>query len=318
MELHFRGNLPLRRFLLLSSFAAGLATALFYRYDSKRTRARLSETGRVIGTPFGPVDIAELGRGEPVIVLHGTGGGFDQGLDMTAALADEGFRLIAPSRFGYLRTVLPMDASAAAQGDMAAAVLDSLGIERAAVIGISAGAWPALHFASRHPARCRAVILMVPATDLPMKTRALGGILTGLFASDFLGWAIVRLGGLSATLRGLIVGTPAAVIRRASAKEKRRVGRILDDALPATARLAGIKNDLSQMSPEAGCVISELACPVLTIAAEDDAFHTAARAREIAAAVPDGTAVIYSSGGHALVNRYGEAVREVAAFLKGR
>jgi pimeloyl-ACP methyl ester carboxylesterase len=308
----------LRRFLLLSSFAAGLATALFYRYDTKRTRARLSETGRVIGTAFGPVDVAETGRGDPVIVLHGTGGGFDQGLDMTAALADEGFRLIAPSRFGYLRTVLPMDASASAQGDMAAAVLDSLGIERAAVIGISAGAWPALHFAIRHPLRCRAVILMVPATDLPVKTRVLGSALTGLFASDFLGWAVVRLAGISALLRGLMVGTPADVVRHASAKERRRVGRILDDALPASARLAGIKNDLSQMSPEAGCDLALLASPVLAIAAEDDAFKTATHARAIAAAVPDGTAVIYSSGGHALVNRYAEAVREVAAFLKAR
>jgi 2-hydroxy-6-oxonona-2,4-dienedioate hydrolase len=305
----------LRR-LLLASFVAGIATALFYRHDTRRMRARLAGTGRVVKTSFGAVDYSELGEGAPVLVLHGTGGGFDQGLDMTAALADEGFRLIAPSRFGYLRTAVPHDTSPAAQADMSAELLDTLGIKRVAVLGISAGAWPALHFATRHAARCSAVVLLVPATDLPNKTRLLGRALTGLFASDFLGWAAVRIARLSAHLSGLMVGTPGAVVRHAPVKEKRRVRNILNDALPASSRLDGIRIDLAQMSPDSGCAIDALTQPLLAISAEDDAFQTAAHAREIAAAVPDGTAVIYSTGGHALVGRYSEAVRETAAFLK--
>lgn len=306
----------MRRLVVLASFVAGLATALLYRHDMRRTRARLTATGRVVKTSFGPVDYAELGGGDPVLVLHGTGGGFDQGLDMTAALADEGFRLIAPSRFGYLRTALPDDTSPAAQADMSAALLDRLGVERGAVIGISAGAWPALHFATRHPGRCKAVVLLVPATDLPRRTRILGRVLTGLFACDFLGWAAVRLADLIPALRGLMVGTPADVVRHASAKEKRRVRSILFDTLPASQRLAGIRVDLARMSPDSSCALENLACPVLAISAEDDAFETAGRARDVAGAVPDGTAVIYSTGGHALVGRHAQAVRETAAFLK--
>lgn len=304
------------RRLLLASFVAGLATALFYRHDMRRLRARLAGMGRIVKTSFGRVDYCELGDGAPVLVLHGTGGGFDQGLDMTAALADEGFRLIAPSRFGYLRTTTPHDTSAAAQADMSAELLDRLAVKRAAVIGISAGAWPALHFASRHPERCSAVVLLVPATDLPRKTRLLGRALVGLFASDFLGWAAVRLARFSASLSGLMVGTPGGVIARATATEKRRVRTILADALPASSRLAGIRIDLDGMSPDNSCALATLTQPVLAISAEDDAFETAPRARDIAAAVPDGTAVIYSSGGHALVGRHAEAVRETAAFLK--
>lgn len=308
----------MRRFLILSSFAAGLATALFYRYDIKRMRGRLNEMGRVVRTSFGPVDFAELGHGDPVLVLHGTGGGFDQGLDMTAALADHGFRLIAPSRFGYLRTSVPADTSPAAQADMAAELLDILDLKRVAVIGISAGAWPALHFATRYPERCRATVLLVPATDLPTKTRLLGRALIGLFACDFFGWASVRLAALIPALHGLMVGTPGRVVAHASAKERKRVRRLLFDALPASSRLAGIKTDLKQMSPDSGCDLTQVKCPVLAISAEDDDFETAGHARDVAAAVPDGTAVIYSTGGHTLVNRYAEAVREVAAFLKAR
>lgn len=306
----------MRRFLVLAGFAAGVATALLYRHDMKRTRARLSETGRVVRTSFGPVDFAELGNGDPVLVLHGTGGGFDQGLDMTAALVDEGFRLIALSRFGYLRTALPDDASPAAEADMAAELLDALGVRRAAVIGISAGAWPALHFATRHPERCRAAVLLVPATDIPCKTRVLGRVLTGLFACDFIGWAAVRLASVIPALRGMMVGTPGRIVTRDSGREKQRVRSILFDALPASARVRGIKIDLDQMSPDFSCELDIVKCPLLAISTEDDAFETADRAREVAAAVPDGTAVIYSTGGHALVGRYREAVREVAAFLK--
>ena len=304
------------RRLLFTSFVAGLATALLYRHDMARTRARLKATGTVAETSFGSIDFAELGDGDPVLVLHGTGGGFDQGLDMTAALADEGFRLIAPSRFGYLRSSLPRDHSAAAQADASAELLDGLGVERCAVIGISAGAWPALHFAVRYPARCSAVVLLVPATDLPCKTRLLGRVLTRLFACDFLGWAAVRLANVFPPLRGMMVGTPASVVRRAAPAEKRRVRSILFDTLPAQARRDGIKIDLAQMSPDSVCALADVACPVLAISTEDDAFQTADRAREVAAAVPDGTAVIYSSGGHALVNRHSQAVRETAVFLK--
>ena len=306
----------MRRFLILSSFVAGFATALLYRHDMARTKARLTRMGTVANTSFGPIDFAELGDGAPVLVLHGTGGGFDQGLDMTAALADEGFQLIAPSRFGYLRTALPADYSAAAQADAYAELLGRLGVERCAVIGISAGAWPALHFAVRYPARCAAVVLLVPATDLPCKTRLLGRVLSRLFACDFLGWAAVRLSDLLPALRGLMVGTPARVMRRANRKEKRRVRSILFDSLPAHARRDGIRIDIDLCSPNSACTLEDVACPVLAISTEDDAFQTAGRAREVAAAVPDGTVVIYSSGGHALVNRYSQAVRETAVFLK--
>jgi pimeloyl-ACP methyl ester carboxylesterase len=52
------------------------------------------------------------------------------------------------SRFGYLRTPLPADASAAAQADAHACLLDALGIRRAAIVGASAGAPSAMQFAT--------------------------------------------------------------------------------------------------------------------------------------------------------------------------
>ncbi len=55
------------------------------------------------------------------------------------------------SRFGYLRTPMPADASAAAQTDAHMCLLDALGIRQAAIMGGSAGAPSALQMAIRHP-----------------------------------------------------------------------------------------------------------------------------------------------------------------------
>lgn len=68
---------------------------------------------RMLETSVGPIEYAEVGEGPPVLVIHGAGGGFDQGLDLAEDLVRNGFRVIAPSRFGYLRTPLPKDGSAA-------------------------------------------------------------------------------------------------------------------------------------------------------------------------------------------------------------
>ena len=99
--------------------------------------------------------------GAPLLVVHGAGGGFDQGLEFAGSLPRRGFRVIAMSRFGYLRTPLPDDASPIAQADAHACLLDALGIERTAIMGGSAGAPSAMQFAIRHPDRCNALVLLV-------------------------------------------------------------------------------------------------------------------------------------------------------------
>jgi 2-hydroxy-6-oxonona-2,4-dienedioate hydrolase len=62
------------------------------------------------------------GEGPPGLVVHGAGGGYDQALAFGEPLARSGFHVITMSRFGYLRTPLPSDASSAAQADAHAGV----------------------------------------------------------------------------------------------------------------------------------------------------------------------------------------------------
>ena len=84
--------------------------------------------GSIVETVLGKIEYADVGDGMPLLSIHGAGGGYDQGLLIAEALFGDGFRVIAPSRFGYLRTPVPRDASPAAQADADAALLDVLGL----------------------------------------------------------------------------------------------------------------------------------------------------------------------------------------------
>jgi pimeloyl-ACP methyl ester carboxylesterase len=259
-----------------------------------------------------------MGEGEPILVVHGAEGGFDQGIDMTGAMAASGYQLIAPSRFGYLRSTMPANPTTAMQAAAYVQLLDRLGIDKVVVVGISAGAWSSMQFAIRHPERCRALVLLVPANYLPAGTSIHGGaVVSAMVHSNFVAWALLKLmpimpGGMTR----MMLGTDAAVVRAADLSEKARVQQVLDHLLPVSQRIAGMNFDIKTATTHEPYPIEKIACPVLTISAEDDRFGTAIRAKDIAARVPDGRAIIFPTGGHALVGHYHDTLRDVTSFLQ--
>jgi 2-hydroxy-6-oxonona-2,4-dienedioate hydrolase len=302
-------------FLVIS--AAGIY-ALFAR-DLSAARAHLIGQSEVIDTSFGKLEYALVGEGEPILISHGAGGGFDQGMDVTEGLAGCGYRLIVPSRFGYLASTLPANPTTAMQADAYAELLDRLGIKKASVLSISAGAWSALQFAIRHPDRCRAIALIAPAGYLPPGKRNYGGpLVRWIFGSDFVAWTAIKLTGfIPGAMAGMMLGTNPALVRAAESSEKERLQQILDRLLPVSARLEGTQFDIRTAATPEPLPIERIACPVLAISADDDMFGTAARAKYITAKVPDGRLFIYPSGGHALVGRLAEVLRQVASFFRG-
>ena len=49
-------------------------------------------------TSCGPIEYSTRGEGSTVLVIHGAGGGFDQGLILSEVFLSDDFRVIAPSR----------------------------------------------------------------------------------------------------------------------------------------------------------------------------------------------------------------------------
>lgn len=107
--------------------------------------------------------IVEAGEGEPLLLLHGTGGHAENYVRNIAPLA-RGRRVIAmdflwhgcSQTSGFAAEVLPPLV------DQVRDVLDTLGIERADVEGQSLGGWVAMLFALQHPERVSHLVLTTP------------------------------------------------------------------------------------------------------------------------------------------------------------
>jgi pimeloyl-ACP methyl ester carboxylesterase len=113
----------------------------------------------------------------------------------------------------------------------------------------------------------------------------------------------------------MMLGTDPSVLRSAEPSEKARVRQILEHLLPVSPRIAGMNFDVKTAATHESYPIQKIICPVLTISAEDDRFDTASRAKYIADSASDGEAIIFPTGGHALVGHYADALREITSFL---
>lgn len=296
--------------------AAGVAMA--FTADVRQARDRLAGRSKLLPTAHGPLEYADAGSGPPLLMIHGTGGGFDQGLLFSEKILADGIRVISPSRFGYLRSSFPADHSAEAQADAFVELLDRQKLDKVAVAGGSAGAISAVQFALRHPDRTAALVLIVPAANVeghdPVEmSPAQEWIVRRLVTSDFLYWAARELAPRQ--LIGFLLATDPALLRQVSPDERLRAYRILDQLLPISARWRGMLSDAELAGHPARVDFRALRVPVLIVSAEDDRFGTAATSRAIARQVPGARLILFSSGGHIFLGHDAEAARAVAEFV---
>ncbi|WP_163272558.1 alpha/beta fold hydrolase [Chelativorans alearense] len=308
--------------ILMIVLAASTAAVWFlFAWDMKELEARLEGRSQMVETRFGAMEYGSVGSGYPVLAIHGSGGGFDQGLEFVGPLADHGFRLIAPSRFGYLRTPAPEGFTLVQQADAYVDLLDHLDIERVVVFGGSAGALSAMQFAIRHPERCLALVLLVPASYAPdrrpnesaAESRFAETIMMTALRSDFLFWSAIQLSPDAMTR--LVLATEPALVHAAGQKEQARVRDVLNHILPVSRRAEGLLFDSRTAGDPPPMELDKIACPVLAVSAEDDLYGTAASARHVAASVPDGRLLLYPQGGHLLVDHDEEVWQAIASFI---
>jgi 2-hydroxy-6-oxonona-2,4-dienedioate hydrolase len=305
--------------LIAAAGALGTSVAAYsFNGAVRAARRRISGRSALIETRFGRMEYAAAGAGPPLLMIHGTGGGFDQGLSFAAATRERGVRIVAPSRFGYLRSAFPADPSSENQADAFVMLLDHLGIGRIVAMGGSAGALSAVQFALRHPARCAGLILLVPAANVtgrdPVEMTAFQEFLVKrLSSSDFLYWTALNL--IPDRLTETLLATDPALLDRVSPEERARARRILAEILPVSARTRGMRNDGRLAGHPARVDFRRIAVPTLVISVEDDRFGTAATAREIAGRVPGARLIVYPSGGHIWLGRDDEVADQVARFV---
>jgi 2-hydroxy-6-oxonona-2,4-dienedioate hydrolase len=80
-------------FVILAVLIIGTAGVYaIFVHDLAAARVRLVGRSKTMETSFGTSEYAVMGEGAPMLIVHGAEGGFDQGIDMTGALAERGYQ----------------------------------------------------------------------------------------------------------------------------------------------------------------------------------------------------------------------------------
>ena len=307
--------------IVLALISAALLIGWRFDRDMRRARAQAAQGSELLQTPCGPIEYQEAGAGVPLLAVHGSGGGHDQGMAFAAPLAAHGVRVIAMSRFGYLRTPMPADASAAAQADAHVCLLDALGIAKAAVMGGSAGAPSALQMAIRHPGRVNALVLLVPlaykpptqADSAPPMPAWVENTMVRLISSDFLFWAALHVA--RDQLTKVVLATPPELLTMASRQERARIDRMLDHILPVSERAAGLVSDTAVGKHLTASPLHTVRVPTLSISARDDRYGTFATAQYTAGQIAGARFIGFDQGGHTWVGHDDEVMEAIRALV---
>jgi 2-hydroxy-6-oxonona-2,4-dienedioate hydrolase len=290
-----------RRFAAFAVLAgAGLAAA-WIGLDLWRSHRRIGRGSRVVASPLGNVEYQRGGDGPPVLVIHGSGGGFDQGRLIAEAVLGDGFDWIAPSRFGYLRSALPPDATFDDQARAYAHLLDSLGVRQVAVVALSHGGPSALLFAVHHPDRVSSLTLLSCGVAseggaLQAQADSKGDRLRTIFKYDLAYWGISHL--MRKRLIGLM-GADASVYAGLPPGGRRLVDELIERMNPVAPRYAGVAFDNRAAMPNER--IAAIRAPTLILHAVDDGLQLFRNAEFAAATIPGARLRRFEKGGHLLV-----------------
>ncbi|AWX45956.1 Homoserine O-acetyltransferase [Flagellimonas maritima] len=117
----------------------------------------------IVKTKIGTIEYSDLGKGKPILFLHGGHSNCDETLWHKGFDLDE-FKLITPSRPGYGKTPLSTFESPKEAAGLVISLLDKIKIEKVVVIGISAGGLTALELAANYKDRVKKLILLSAVT----------------------------------------------------------------------------------------------------------------------------------------------------------
>lgn len=253
-----------------------------------------------IETSFGKMTYIDKGSGEAVLICHGICGGYDQAYDTLKDRIDD-YRIIAPSRFGYIGTDMPDNATVKDQAKAYKELLDNLGIDKVYVLATSAGGSTAIRFAIDYPERTKGLILYcstMPASVKPDSyTKYVGP--PKQICSSFIMWLI-------SPLFEPIMGMENSTI---------------NEILPINQKVEGIVFDAKIVNPDMDRNFDEYDIENLKVAtivfnAKDDKLALYSRTKAAVKRFPNCTFISFESGGHLMKGNQDKINSELDKFIE--
>ncbi len=265
-----------------------------------------ADTGRVV-VPGGLIYWEAAGDGAPVVLIHG--GNLDRRMwDAQFAALQRDYRVIRYDARGFGRSSAA-DTAFRAPDDLAA-LLQALGIDKAAIVGLSMGGGIAIDFALAYPQMVDRVLLAAPS------------VTGGTWAADTdTAWLV---DGRAAFARGDSVGLSVAWLQSDYIRSALRppetaawLRAMLIDNAPHLMQRARDQDIEREVSPPAANRLEQLRAPMLLVVGDADTPFILDIARAIETRAPNVRRVSLPGVGH-MVNVEAEAEfnRELLAFLK--
>jgi len=236
--------------------------------------AKTAGAATIVETSLGKVEFVEHGEGTPVLFVHGSPGGCDQGAVMTEFLVPQGFRTISISRPGYLGTPL-RDAVAKPdqQADLELALMDTLGIDNFAVMCWSGGGPSSFRLAAKHGGRVTALVTLAAATMHYEFANGINSIEYSLLTGAVGNWLLKEMAkhapksvvGMVASEEGDLTKEQARVLTEHIWNDDTKRDFVLRVSATISGRHDGLKNDKKQFPKISDLGLSSITTPTLLV-----------------------------------------------------
>ncbi len=245
-----------------------------------------------IDVPGGRLRVADDGTGPPIVLLHAGVADLRAWDAMVAPLVAAGYRAVRPDTRGYGASTTE-DVAFSLEADVVA-VLDALGIGRAALVGNSRGGMTAFDTAIAFPDRVVAVVGV---------GAGLGGFDGGGTPEEMaINEEYEKVDAADPFDADALTEFEAGVWLDGPGQPSGRVDPALRAAFIEMARPLNepgrVRGQRIALDPPANDRLAELRCPVLAIAGALDFSEVSATAERLASAAPDARAEVWPDVAH--------------------
>lgn len=289
---------------------------LSFKNWEKKQNNRLESGSLIAQTSMGAIEYISIGEGPIILFSHMGGSGYDN-VYLFEEIAKAGFRIICPSRPGYLRTPLTEKSDFIYQADLFVELLQHLNIkEKVFVMGYSSGGPAAIEFALRYPRKTKGLVLhsaiskKFSTIDEMNENSKLLSIMLSNAWQDILCW------GYSVTTNVLPKRVVGEILKRGTTFDhsycKLAANELMQDnstiillekfeasTVPLSRRTDGLNNDLkwaAQFEPN----LKRLRVPVLVTHSKVDKIINVAHSEHFKKEVPKAELFVYQGYGHSI------------------
>ncbi len=267
----------------------------------RKSKERLSSlNAKTLSCSYGKMTYIDEGKGEVILSIHGIFGGFDQAYE-TCKVFQEKYRILAPSRFGYLYSDIKGKGTPKEQAEAYLELINRKGIDKVFLLATSAGGTVAFRFALDYPERTKGLILFsssLPYSEKPEKYPEYAG------PPQFLCYDYAMF--LISPLFQSIMGMDRSTIYGMLPIRERKKGVAIDAAITNI--------DMARNYDEYR--IEDLKVPILILHSKDDKLASFESVKSVLHRFPRYQLVSFDKGGHLMAGHEKEVKEAVISFIE--